>query len=279
MAKRPGMQRSFYEVLTDAIADFAEHGYDSEERLAYWTREIEAAALRGMVSQQELRDQLNAHLRGIYERILREEAKRSVSKVTGVARFGPEMLAPKMKAELDRRRMASANLIRLNREAAIQKTLQRFQGWASSVPAGGTRDADRKKTKDGIRKSLSSLPFQERRVLIDQGHKFTASLQDIVAKEKGAIAAVWESNWRQAGYDFRPDHKALDGKVFGIRGNWAAELGLMKAGPDGWSDDVEQPSVAPMCRCRFKYLFTLSRLPKDMLTRKGADKLAEIGKG
>src|SRR5207247_2394734 len=104
-----------------------------------------------------------------------------------------DQIKPALHAELERRIMASADLIKLNRKAAIEKTVQRFSGWATSVPPGGTRATDKKKEKDSIKKSLKSLPFEERRVIIDQSHKFVANLNEIVAKDGGAIAGRWHS--------------------------------------------------------------------------------------
>ena len=131
--------------------------------------------------------------------------------------------------------------------------------------------------KSDIRKALSQLPFEERRVAIDQSAKLVSSISNIVAVDGGAIAVQWNSHWRDASYNFRPDHKARDGKVYAIKGNWAIEKGLMKAGPNGYYEDDELFAEAPFCRCFGSYIYAIRRLPDDMLTEKGRQSLAERG--
>jgi hypothetical protein len=80
------------------------------------------------------------------------------------------MVKPKLHAELQRRIMSAANLIRLNRADMMNRTLQRFSGWATSVPAGGSKVTDTMEVKNSVSKALKNLPFTERRVMIDQEH-------------------------------------------------------------------------------------------------------------
>jgi len=163
----------------------------------------------------------------------------------------------------------------LNRAEAIDKTMRRFQGWATSIPAGGSRAVDVKAEKDDIRKAIGQMDFIERRVVIDQSHKLIATLNDIVAVENGALAAEWHSPWRRQGYNARKDHKERDLKVFAIRGNWAIEKGLMKPGPDGYTDEIEAPGQLVYCSCTYKYIFALRKLPVEMLTKSGMYALPE----
>ena len=204
-------------------------------------------------------------------------AWRSVNK--GVERFTIERIKPSLRAELDRRILASASLIRLNRDAAIEKTIQRFQGWATSIPKGGSGAVAKRETKDDIRKSLAQLPFEERRVLIDQGHKLTSSISEILATDGGAIAGVWRSHWRQSGYDYRVDHKDRDEKVYTVRDNWAMQAGLMKVGRAGYTDDITKPGEEVFCRCYYSYLYHLRDLPASMLTAKGRAQLERVRQG
>ncbi|EJT9718020.1 hypothetical protein NM794_005086, partial [Escherichia coli] len=53
----------------------------------------------------------------------------------GLSRFTLNYMEPKLRSELDRRILASADLIKLNRKKAIDTTLSRFSGWASSIPS------------------------------------------------------------------------------------------------------------------------------------------------
>lgn len=247
-------------------------GYDSAERVAKLMRELVEAAERSMISPTALEQQLTDKLRREYDRQVAggNLAKRH----SEIPRFTLERIRPQLRAELDRRIVASANLIKLNRAAAIEKTMQRFSGWATSIPIGGMRDAKRQKAKDNIRKSLSSLPFEERRVIIDQGHKLIASINEITAKDGGAIALRWRSNWRQPGYAYRKDHKERDGVVYLIRDSWAHKAGLVKKGGGKFYDEIDGVGQAIFCRCYAVYLYGLDSLPFDMLTQKGKEAIA-----
>ena len=240
----------FYSVLTAAINDLVESGFDSVERIEKWTRELRAAAERSMISPESLEQMLRDGLAAVYRRMVDQDGVLKFS--PGIERFTLEKIKPTLRAELDRRIMASANLIRLNRAQAIDKTLQRFQGWATSIPKGGTDNAKKRETKENVRKSLASLPFEERRVLIDQGHKLTAAISEIVASDGGAIAGRWVSHFSQPGYNYREDHKERDfrvtGNVYLVRDSWAQRLGYVKPmGRAGYTDEITKPGEEVFC--------------------------------
>jgi hypothetical protein len=263
--------RSFRETLDAAIADLVENGFDSMERVERWTRDLRFAAERSLVSERSLEDQLREGLAAIYRRMVDRG---------GVFRFNPEAerftlerIKPALRSELDRRILASANLIKLNRQESIEKTLRRFQGWSTSIPPGGVSAEKRPEVKATVRKSLAQLPYEERRVLIDQGHKLTNAISETLAIDGGAIAGRWRSNWRQPGYDYRPDHKERDGEVYAVRGSWAQSKGLIRRGA-GYTDEVTAPGQEVFCRCYWVWLYSLGELPEDMLTAKGRSALA-----
>lgn len=265
---------TLFDVLTAAVNDMADHGYDSPERMAEWAEKIREAAKASLMSEAELTELLRRNFNSIYQRLI--ERGTILQLHPELTRYTLASLQPKLHAELQRRVLASADLIKLNRVQAIDKTVQRFVGWGTSIPAGGSDVVTRVETKQEIRKALSQLPFEERRVAIDQGHKFTASLSNIVALDNGALAGMWRSHWRQAGYNYREHHRERDQHVYAVRGNWAIEAGLMKAGPDGYSDEHEQPAEWPFCRCKFQWLYSLRRLPDVMLTQKGRATLDRV---
>lgn len=267
---------SFYRIVTQAVADMATHGFDSEQRLQTWVARIRAAALRSLLPPGDMQRLLNEAFERAYERSIKPGALRKTQ--PGMPVYGIERLKPKMRAELDRRIMASAQLIRLNREQAIEKTLQRFSGWATSVPVGGTKNTDKRDESAHVRKAMAQLPFEERRVIIDQTHKLSASINEVIAKETGAIAAVWHSHWRQPGYNYREDHRERDLHIYLLKDNWAQKKGFVKVGPDGYFDDHERPGELPFCRCFVSYLHNLTDLPDSMLTVKGRDALADTRK-
>lgn len=263
---------TFYELIAAAIADIQKHGYDSRQRLDKWLSEILKSAYKHLIPTAILEQQLRRTFTSTYDRMVKGGQLLKLN--PGVSAFTINNVQPKLHAELQRRIMSSAQLIKRNREEMINKTLQRFEGWATSVPAGGSNAVDKMEVKKTINKALKNLPFEERRVMIDQGHKFVSSLNDIVAVEGGAIAGKWRSHWKQPGYDYRVDHAERDEKYYAIRGNWALEKGLMNKG-EGYTDDMTQPGFEIFCRCSYTYIYSLQKLPEDMLTKKGKEFLTK----
>ena len=259
---------TFYEVLTEAVNEFIQYGFDNQSRLDYWIKELRAAAIKSLISEDQLRHELDKSLKSAYTRLVTKGGL--VSK--DVSQFTVDRLTPKLRAELDRRIVASANLIKFNREESINNTLRRFSGWATSIPAGGNNDVDRRKEKKQIKKELGLLPFKERRVIIDQTHKLINNINEIVAVDNGAIAAQWHSNWRQSNYNYREDHKELDENIYLIRDSWAQKEGYIKP-KNGYTNDVVAPGEEVFCRCRYYYLYRVSQLPDEMVTQKGKEAL------
>lgn len=260
-------ESNFYSVVSAAMRDFEEHGYDSPERLALWQERIRAAAETALLPRPQMVRKLREAYAAIFRNLI--DKGKVVELMPGVPRFGLERVKPALHDELTKRTMASIDLITLNRQTAVAKAVQRFSGWASSIPKGGSSSVDKKKDGDNIRKSIAGLPFEERRVIVDQGHKFAAGLADVVAKGSNALGAIWHSNWRQTNYDYREDHKERDSVFYVVRNNWALENGIMKLGGHQYTDQVTQPAEEPFCRCKFQYVFNITSLPEECLTAKG----------
>ena len=268
------MADSFHKVVSEAINDIITHGFDHVSRLEFWVAKIKKAALANLIPESVLQATLKETLKTIYVNMI---DKGGILKYhPGVGKYTVAKLKPAMRAELDRRISLSANLIKLNREQSIAATLQRFTGWATSIPTGGTDVVQRAATKAYIKKSLSSLTFEERRVAIDQGMKFTSALNSLIAKENNAIAGIWHSHWKRPGYNYREDHKERDLKIYAVRDNWAIKAGLMKVGPDGYTDEITRPAEEVYCSCYYQYVYSIEDLPPSMVTKKGAEQLAAL---
>ena len=197
MPAPPPPGASYFEVVTAAVGDMVEHGFDTPERLLYWQRRLREAAEASTASDETVLGWLRAGL--------------------------------------------------------------------------GAEDTTKKrKQKAEITKPLRQLPYEHRRVLIDQGHKLVSSVNEVVATDGGAIAAEWHSNWREVGYDYRPDHKRRDGVVYLVRGSWAEKQGFVAKAGHLYTDEVTRPAEEPFCRCRYRYIYNLRHLPKECLTKKGA---------
>lgn len=262
---------SYTEVVNAAINDMLRHGFDSMARVQFWEGKLKNAIATYGLSSAKADDMLRRGLTDIYKRFVIRGHLADFH--PGVSRFTVEKLTPAMRAELDRRIMASTSLIRLNRSRMVEQTLQRFSGWATSIPAGGSSKTA-KTEKRKLKKSLTSLKFEERRLLIDQGHKLRANISEIVAEGGEAIAGYWHSHWREPGYDYRPDHKERDQECFLLKGSWAHERGLVKPGRFGYyGDPLTKCAEEPYCRCIMRWVYNLRDLPPDMLTAKGKKEL------
>lgn len=275
MAKKPPSRKQhFLEVLSAAIDDFQRVGFDSQERIDHWLSRIEQAARESLISPQVLERQLRQTLGQVFKRTV--ESGFLLKHHPGISEYTLAAIKPKLRAELDRRIMASANLIRLNRKASIDRTLQRFSGWATSIPIGGTRVAHRKEIKNTVKRGIAGLPFEERRVIVDQGHKLVSAVSDIVAVDGGSIAAIWRHVMEGGGYQARIEHEHRNGKIFVIRGNWALQKGFMRLAGHQYTDEIEAPGELVFCRCWYEYLYNLRDLPEEMRTVKGNEKLLQV---
>lgn len=273
MSDRPSINASFHEVLTAAVRDISENGYDDVARLDEWLKRLRYAAVADLPSPEEIQSRMQLAMQTVFDRTFSKSA--ALKYHPGVPRFTLERLKPYARAELDRKVLASANLIKLNREQAIDKTLQRFSGWATSIPDGGSRVVEKIDVKEHIAKPIQQVKYEARRCSIDQGHKLIAAINDVVGAQGGAIAVKWRSHYRQAGYDYREDHKERDGKIYLLRGSWAHEQGLVKKGEVGYYDEITAAAQEVSCRCYVVTLYALRELPEEMLTEKGRKLLEE----
>ena len=265
--------KTFTRTVREAVKFFLRNGYTSRQELEQWQAIIRQAA--ESETDDDYMSMVSDRLRKTYD--LQVSKAGALERHKGLSRFTLNYMEPKLRSELDRRILASADLIKLNRTAAINKTVQRFSGWATSIPVqdyvgGGLSPSSRSGVNyncDHIQKSAQQVDYEARRVMIDQSHKLIANIDNIIATSNNAIAAEWHSHWRQAGYDYREDHKERDKLVYLIRGTWAQKNGYVKAGPAGYLDEITQPGEEVFCRCYVTYLYNLRSIPEDMLTQKG----------
>lgn len=272
-------RKTFYETVAAAIKDMAKHGYDSQERLEHWRRLIEKAAATAFVSMDEVERDIRKTMTLAYHRMVTKGGL--LRRMPQIQAYTLQRLTPALQSELNRRIIASIDLIKINRPVAIAKTVQRFSGWATSIPEGGFPSDVRKGTykyvdvKSDLQKAMTALPFEERRVIIDQNAKLMSAINSTVALGGGAIAAIWESHAHQPGYNGRPEHNKRNDKMFLVRGSWVIEKGLVKRGAGEYTDSIEQPGEFVFCRCSWVYIFNLRDLPPEWLTKKGEETLAE----
>ncbi|MCY1699674.1 hypothetical protein OVA10_16645 [Lelliottia sp. SL45] len=256
--------KSLYEVLTEAVNHYVKKGWDSERSLLEWSRKLRVAATRESPSP----DVARKHLTAIYSRLVIDGGALKDQPPEGPTRVTLQKLKPELRDELDRRIFASANLIRLNREQAVEKTLQRFQGWVTSIPPDGVSEIDKNAKKQEFKKSVAEMDFISRRVAIDQGHKLASNVKYLLSVQSGAIAFRWHSNWRRPGYKYRPDHKERDDLIYLIRGSWADEKGFLKS-VNGYYDEITAAGEEVYCSCQVFPIYAPQKLPIEFLTEKG----------
>jgi hypothetical protein len=264
---------TFAEVLKSAMDDVERRGFLSIEQVKEWERRLAEALRRSFTPDAVMKTMVDRALVRLYEQMV-DQAK-ILKFHPGVPRFTLERIKPHLRPELDKRIALSLNLIRLNKESVVSKMQQRFSGWASSVPAGGSDHSKAREAKDTLKKGLSGLRFEERRVLIDQGAKLVSSINATLAQQGNAIAAVWRSHAHQQNYDFRVQHAAYEveslRRPFLVRDSWIIKDGLVKTTGARYTDDVEQPAELPFCRCAWSWKYNLRQLPRDMLTKQGEE--------
>ena len=256
--------KTLYDVLTDAVNYYVKNGWDSQKSLLSWSNKLRVAASR----QAPDDDVTRKHLTSIYSRLVVHGGALKDQPPDGPTKVTLDKLKPEFREELDRRIFASANLIQLNREQAIDKTIQRFQGWVTSIPPDGVSDVDKNAQKSALGKSVKDLDFISRRVAIDQGHKLASNVKYLLSVQSGAIAFAWHSNWRRPGYNFRLDHKERDTLIYLVRGSWAVEQGLIKP-VYGYYDEITAAGEEPFCSCQVFPIYAPQKLPIEFLTEKG----------
>jgi hypothetical protein len=257
------------EVLTAAIADLSATGYVSPERVADWVTRIRNAAESELGPDHDVDAKVRDSLTRLFQSF--EGGERMARMVPGVGRFTKEMVKPKLYAELDRRIVAAADLIKVNKAEAVNRTLRRFTGWATSIPPGGDETIDKRETRGMLGKELRDYKYHRRFVDNDQGHKLIANVSALVAEEAGAIAAIWHSHGAtDHAYDARRSHLARDGKIYLVRGSWADKQGLLNP-VHGYTDEITTVGQEPNCRCWYQYVLSPRRLPDEFLTRKGQE--------
>jgi hypothetical protein len=156
-------------------------------------------------------------------------------------------------------------------DAMVQQFLER-------VPMGGTKYKDTKSRIVEIKKELRPLAKWDRLFYIHKAMSFPAEVEFLLSLEGNPIAAIWHYNPidEQTDYPKTYDHKQRDDLVYAVRGNWAITKGLMKVGPNGYLDEISRPSQETGCMCHLQWLYSVSRVPTNMVTEKGFSELKRV---
>ena len=263
----------FLALLMLAINHYQEQGYTSETDLKRWVKILKESAEKSVKSPIKLEKGTKSALNGTYKRLITQ--KNALKRHKGINKSTLDKFAPIFKKELDRRILVSQNIIDLHRETAINDTIRKFQGWATSIPPGGSSAVDKIEERSRIKKALIALPYLVDNVIHDQEHKLSTVIHELIAEKGGAIAMVWHSLWRLPGYKYRPDHKEKDQQIYLLKDSWARQKGLVAG--TYYEDDVAV-GVLPNCKCFAEYIYDVSELPTTLLTSKGQEWIAQKAK-
>ena len=242
----PPQPHTFGRLLAEAIAALSSTGYVSPERVNEWVVKLRNAAEYEFGPMERIDDEVRLRLEAIFKNLT--DAGKIADYVPGISRLTIGMVKPGLRAELDRRILAAADLIKLSRKQAIETTLQRFSGWSTSIPPGGSGVIDKRAVRAEIGKSVAQVKYEARRVNIDQGAKLISNIAEIVALDNGAIAGIWHDHGEHdKSYNYRPDHLARSGKLYLVRDSWAITQGLIKRGSAPYTDEIDKPGERVYC--------------------------------
>jgi hypothetical protein len=273
---------NFTATLNAAIDEICRRGFDPS-LAAYFAAQIERAARARVKPLVDIKAKMKRSLMAVYRRAVPDN--RVPKHHEGLSLITMKRIEPQLRTIMHNRIFEIDRLVKKNQDQSIEKIENSFLGWANSVPPQGAEPATARDMKAAVAKQFQSLRFAENRVFIDQSHKLRSNIDDALAIEGGAIAQQFHSNWRQAGYNYRPDHKERDGKVYLIRDSWALKAGLIKPDPrlpggQQYGDQITRPGEEIFCRCWVTSLYSLRDLePFDMLTKKGVDALKSTTAG
>jgi len=146
--------------------------------------------------------------------------------------------------------------------------LQRF---LQHVPAGGSADREAKLAITGIKKAFRDLTKWDKLFSTIKVGSFPAAISRTLELEGNPLAAIWRYSPLDEQGEFRNaySHKELDGRIYCVPGNWAIEKRLMKAGTNGYIDNIAQPGEDFDCMCYYQWIYNLGSLPENMLTAEG----------
>lgn len=146
------------------------------------------------------------------------------------------------------------------------------------VPEGGTKEKGHRGKITAIKREARALAKWDKLFYIYKASSFPSEIDYIFSLGGNPIAAIWHYSHLDEQGEYRKtyDHKAQDGRMYAVRGNWAIKNGFMKAGAGGFFDDITRPRQEVGCICSHQWVYTISGLPADMMTEKGYAELRRV---
>ena len=120
------MATLFDAALAQAVEEISEHGFDSTARLEALINKLRQAAVASLIPETQVHERLTRSLQSLYNKYVN---RRQLLKLhEGASQFTLDRVAPRLRADLDRRILASVSLIKRNREDAVSADNQAVRG-------------------------------------------------------------------------------------------------------------------------------------------------------
>lgn len=205
----------------------------------------------------------------------------------GITKQSLNDLKPKFRKELENKVQISFNLMKNQENEIKQKLASRFINYV-------TIDSKEVRGNGASKKSLLEfLDFAKENgiaenhakfILQDQTRKLTASLDDILAKENGAIGGIWHNRgdkrvvgnpqglYPNGSTKAHGDHWEREGVFYTFKDSWGYKKGYIDA---PIYENLEDGGVGKAigCRCWLQYIYDLRDVPYANLTKKGKELL------
>lgn len=190
----------------------------------------------------------------------------------------------------------SLALIKTQNAEFMAQMEARFRNWATIPSAeirGDSANPDRMKAylKNEVLKLpevKESITAHQQFIIVDQTRKLLANMDEITAKQGGAIGFIWH-NRRDGRVVGRPggmypeptekhgDHWKREGQLYLIKDSWAVVRKMLKK-VDGVLYDTDlddgKPGIPIGCRCWAEYIYAIELIPekyRDCITEKGME--------
>lgn len=190
----------------------------------------------------------------------------------------------------------SLALIKTQNAEFMAQMQARFRNWAT-IPSAEMRgdSANPDKIKAYLKNDVLKLPdvkkdmtAHQHFIVVDQTRKLLANMDEITAKQGGAIGFIWH-NRRDGRVVGRPggmypdatakhgDHWDREGKLYLIKDSWAISRKMLKK-VKGIEYDTDlndgKPGIPIGCRCYAEYIYAIELIPekyRDCITEKGME--------
>lgn len=252
------------------------------------------------ISEEEINryiEKLTPDLRNEYKKTYYKYKNGGYAKFhSGIKPYRIESLSPQYRKEVQNAVDNSIGLIKTQNLEFLQEVQNKIRNW-STIPTPETRGqipGEKKDISTALNTYIKKIPkrYDTKKhrdmILRDQSRKLVSSMNNITAKNGGAIGFIWHNRrdnrvvGNPSGKYPKPtklhgDHWDRENKFYILKSSWAITKGLIKKTKNVIFDiDIKDgiPGVAPDCRCYAEYVYNIEDIPeeyKNCITKKGLE--------